>query len=174
MNVRIGTLAALMAAAALGAGCGSSSGASTSGGAGAAHAATAAVQTANSSTVGTTVLVNRGMTLYTLSAEQGGRFICTMGSKIPGSSASCLSLWHPLTVAKDSTPTGAAHLGTITRPDNGATQVTWHGRPLYTFTGDKAPGDASGNGFKDVGVWKAATLGSSSSRSPTGGGGYGY
>jgi predicted lipoprotein with Yx(FWY)xxD motif len=71
-------------------------------------------------------------------------------------------------------PTGAAQLGTITRPDNGATQVTWHGHPLYTFTGDKAPGDTSGNGFKDVGVWKAATLGASSSSSSSGGGGYGY
>jgi predicted lipoprotein with Yx(FWY)xxD motif len=73
-------------------------------------------------------------------------------------------------------PTGAAQLGTITRPDNGTTQVTWHGSPLYTFSGDKAAGDASGNGFKDVGVWKAATLGSSSSSSSSsgGGGGYGY
>ena len=32
---------------------------------------------------------------------------------------------------------------------------------------DKAPSDASGNGFKDVGVWKAAALGSSSSSSST-------
>ena len=100
------------------------------------------------------------MTLYTLSAEHGGRFICTKSSTIPGGSASCLSLWIPLTVAKGSMPTGAAQLGTITRPDNGTTQVTWHGSPLYTFSGDKAAGDASGNGFKDVGVWKAATLGS--------------
>jgi len=95
------------------------------------------------------------------------------GVYIPGDNASCLSVWIPLTVAKGGMPTGASQLGTITRPDDGATQVTWQGRPLYTFTGDKAPGDASGNGFKDVGTWKAATLGSASSSSSTGGG-YGY
>ena len=139
------------------------------------RSANTTVQSANSSKLGASVLVNhKGMTLYTLSAERGGRFICTTSSMIPGGSASCLSLWHPLTVAKGSTPTGAAQLGTITRPDTGVTQVTWHGRPLYTFTGDKAPGDASGNGFKDVGVWKAAALGASSSSSSSGGGGYGY
>jgi predicted lipoprotein with Yx(FWY)xxD motif len=173
MNLRTGTLAGLVAAVALAAGCGSMSAAGTSGGGG--GSANTTVQSANNSKLGTSVLVNhKGMTLYTLSAERGGRFICTMSSMIPGGSASCLSLWRPLTVAKGSMPTGAAQLGTITRPDTGATQVTWHGRPLYTFTGDKAPGDASGNGFKDVGVWKAATLGAPSSSSSSGGGGYGY
>jgi predicted lipoprotein with Yx(FWY)xxD motif len=173
MNMRMGTLVVLVAAVALAAGCGSSSASGTNGGGGSANTT---VQSVNSSRLGTSVLVNhKGMTLYTLSAERGGRFICTASSMIPGGSASCLSLWHPLTVANGSMPTGASQLGIITRPDNGATQVTWHGRPLYTFTGDKAPGDASGNGFKDVGVWKAATLGaSSSSSSSSGGGGYGY
>ena len=166
MNMRTARLAALVAAVALAAGCGGGGSAS------------ATVRSAPSSQLGASVLVNgKGMTLYTLSAERGGRFICTTTSKIPGRSASCLSLWRPLTVAKGSTPTGASGLGTISRTDNGATQVTWHGRPLYTFTGDKAPGDASGNGFKDVGIWKAATLGASSSTSSGGGGGgggYGY
>jgi predicted lipoprotein with Yx(FWY)xxD motif len=176
MNMRMGTLAGLVAALALAAGCGSMSSSNTSGGAGGAGgSANTTVQSVNSSKLGTNVLVDhKGMTLYTLSAEVGGRFICTTTAKIPGGSASCLTLWHPLTVAKGSMPSGASQLGTITRPDTSATQVTWHGRPLYTFTGDKAPGDASGNGFKDVGVWKAATLGASSSSSSSGGGGYGY
>ena len=175
MNMRTGTLAGLVAAVALAAGCGSMSASGTSGAGGGGGSANTTVQSANNSKLGTSVLVDhKGMTLYTLSAERGGRFICTMSSKIPGGSASCLSVWHPLTVAKGSMPTGAAQLATITRPDTGVTQVTWHGRPLYTFTRDKAPGDASGNGFKDVGVWKAATLGASSSSSTSGGGGYGY
>jgi predicted lipoprotein with Yx(FWY)xxD motif len=170
MNMRMGTLAGLVAAVALAAGCGSS--AANGGGGGSANTT---VRSAQSSQLGTSVLVNRrGMTLYTLSAERAGRLICTRSSTIPGGSASCLSMWLPLTVAKGSTPTGTARLGTITRSDNGATQVTWHGRPLYTFAGDKAPGDASGNGFKDVGVWQAATLASSPSSSSGGGGGYGY
>lgn len=173
MNTRRGRLAGLVAAVALAAGCGSSSSGGANAGGGPANAT---VRSAHSSQLGTSVLVNgRGMTLYTLSAEQGGRFICTTTSRIPGGNASCLSLWRPLTVAKGTTPTGASGLGTITRSDTGATQVTWEGRPLYTFTGDKAPGDASGNGFKDVGIWKAAALGASSSTSSGGGGGgYGY
>ena len=172
MRYRISILAGFAAAVVLAAGCGSTS-SSSSTGTGAAAAATT-VHTAHSSSLGADLLVNaKGMTLYTLSAERGGRLICTISSKIPGGSASCLSLWHPLTVAKGTTPTGAAQLGTITRPDNGVTQVTWHGRPLYTFTGDKAPGDASGNGFKDVGVWHPTALSGSVSGSGTAAGGYG-
>ena len=170
MKMRMSMLAGLVAAVALAAGCGSAATGTSGGG-----SANTTVQSTISAKLGTNVLVNhKGMTLYTLSAEQGGRFICTTSATIPGGSASCLSLWRPLTVAKGSTPTGAAHLGTISRPDTGATQVTWQGRPLYTFTGDKAPGDAAGNGFKDVGVWKAAALGSSPSSSTGGGGAYGY
>ena len=96
---------------ALAAGCGSMPAAGTSGGGGGGSANTT-VQSRNNSKLGTSVLVNhKGMTLYTLSAERGGSFICTASSMIPGGSASCLSLWHPLTVAKGSTPTGAAQPG---------------------------------------------------------------
>jgi predicted lipoprotein with Yx(FWY)xxD motif len=107
--------------------------------------------------LGKTVLVNRaGMTLYSLSAETKGRFICT---------GSCVSLWHPLVARSGQKPTGARSLGTIHRP-NGQTQVTYHGKPLYTFSGDKKPGDAKGEGFKDVGVWHAATAGRSTTKAP--------
>jgi predicted lipoprotein with Yx(FWY)xxD motif len=35
-------------------------------------------------------------------------------------------------------------LGTITRADDGTTQVTYNGLPLYFFIGDTAPGDSNG------------------------------
>ena len=41
-------------------------------------------------------------------------------------------------------------LGTITR-DDGTTQVTYNGWPLYYFAGDTAPGDTTGQGME--GVW---------------------
>jgi len=107
--------------------------------------------------LGKTVLVNRaGMTLYSLSAETRGRFICTSG---------CVSTWHPLLARHGQKPTGAHSLATIRRP-NGQTQVTYRGRPLYTFAGDNKPGDAKGEGFKDVGVWHAATVRASTNQTP--------
>jgi len=107
--------------------------------------------------LGRTVLVNRaGRTLYSLSAETNGRFICTGG---------CLSTWHPLLVHRGQKPTGAHGLSTIRR-SNGQIQVTYKGKPLYTFAGDAKAGDAKGEGFKDVGVWHAATVGSSARTTP--------
>ena len=70
------------------------------------------VRTANNPTLHRKVLVNRkGMTLYSMSVEQRGRFICT--------DSFCLSLWTPLVVAKGTVPTGASHLATVKRPDGG-------------------------------------------------------
>jgi predicted lipoprotein with Yx(FWY)xxD motif len=107
--------------------------------------------------LGKTVLVNRaGRTLYSLSAETDGRFICT---------GACVSLWHPLLVSGAHKPTGARSLSTVRRP-NGQTQVTYKGKPLYTFTGDHKRGDAKGEGFKDVGVWHAAAVGKTAASAP--------
>jgi predicted lipoprotein with Yx(FWY)xxD motif len=104
--------------------------------------------------LGKTVLTNNaGRTLYSLSVEKHGRFICTGG---------CLGTWKPLVVPAGTKPTGPATLGTVKRPD-GRTQVTYKGRPLYAFAGDKKPGEANGEGFKDVGTWHAAAIGSASS-----------
>ena len=116
------------------------------------------VRTASNPTLHRKVLVNRkGLTLYSLSVEHRGRFICT--------DASCLSLWTPLVVARGTVPTGALDLGTLRRPD-GRTQVSYRGRPVYTFTQDRKPGDVKGNGFKDVGVWRPASPGGSGSTVP--------
>jgi predicted lipoprotein with Yx(FWY)xxD motif len=105
---------------------------------------------ADTSALGETILTNtKGRTLYSLSAETKGNFICT---------ASCLSIWHPLVVKDGVKPTGPARLGTIERPD-GRTQVTFKGRPLYSFGGDTKAGQANGQGIKDVGTWRAASLG---------------
>jgi len=43
--------------------------------------------------------------------------------------------------------------GTITRTD-GTKQVTWNGHPLYTYVGDRGPGQAGGNNLNlNGGVW---------------------
>jgi predicted lipoprotein with Yx(FWY)xxD motif len=92
----------------------------------------------------------KGRTLYSLSAERGGKFICTEMS-------GCTSIWHPLTVAAGVVPKGPVKLGTIHRPE-GQVQVTYRGLPLYTFASDKKPGQVKGEGLKDVGTWHAALV----------------
>ncbi len=124
------------------------------------------VSTAKNGSLGKTVLVNlQGRTLYSLSVERKGKFICT--------DKTCLSFWHPLVVKAGVTPTGAKSLATVRRPD-GRRQVTYRGGPLYTFSGDHRRGDAKGEGFKDVGVWHAAAFGASAPppATTTTGGGY--
>jgi predicted lipoprotein with Yx(FWY)xxD motif len=174
MRIHIGVrgiAAAMVATVVLAAACGGSS-SSGSGHATATGQGSGPIQTAQNSSLGTSVLVNQsGMTLYSLSAEKNGRFICT--------NSACLKLWHPVIA-----PSGGlqgdpvSSLGTIQRPGGGPMQVTYRGLPLYTFADDHKPGSVAGNGFKDVGTWLAATTSQASATAPastsSGGGGYGY
>lgn len=133
----------------------------------------AVVKTASNS-LGTILVNSQGMTLYHLSGEVNGKFICT--------SSACVGIWHPLIAPSSGTPSGVGSLGTVKRPE-GMMQVTYKGTPLYTFTGDKQAGETNGQGIKDVGVWSAVTTGSSSAAATStgsssepekSGGGYGY
>jgi predicted lipoprotein with Yx(FWY)xxD motif len=95
------------------------------------------------------VLTNtKGLTLYTLSGETKGKFICT--------TSECLKAWPPLLVKPGTTPKGPVKLGTVKNPE-GKTQVTYKGMPIYTFEGDSKKGEANGEGLRDVGVWHAVT-----------------
>jgi len=140
------------------------------------------VKTAMNSKLGATVLVDaQGLTLYRLSGEQNGKFICT--------SAACVQVWHPLTLHGAGKPAGTvASLGTVKRPD-GAEQVTYKGMPLYTFAQDMSAGQANGQGVKDVGTWNAIATNAGTAVAPApaptpapspapassgGGGSYGY
>jgi predicted lipoprotein with Yx(FWY)xxD motif len=106
------------------------------------------VGTARNAHLHRTVLVTaHGRTLYSLSAEAHGRFICT---------GSCVSTWKPLLVPGGAKLTGPKGLKVVKRPD-GRRQAAYRGRPLYTFSGDAQKGDANGEGFRDVGVWHAAS-----------------
>jgi predicted lipoprotein with Yx(FWY)xxD motif len=109
------------------------------------------VKSARNSSLGETILVDQqGMTLYHLSGEHSGNFICASGS--------CEAIWRPLTVHPGSSPTGTVSaLGIATRPD-GSEQVTYEGMPLYTFVKDRSPGQANGDGIKDVGTWSVISV----------------
>jgi predicted lipoprotein with Yx(FWY)xxD motif len=142
------------------------------------------VKTASNS-LGTILVNSQGMTLYHLSGEVNGKFICT--------SSACLGVWHPLIASSTSAPSSeVSSLATVKRPE-GTVQVTYKGTPLYTFTGDQQSGETKGQGIKDVGTWSVVTTGSgsapaastsstpaaaapstSSSSESSSGGGYGY
>ena len=109
--------------------------------------ATLRVATAQNATLGKRILVTtKGRTLYSLSAETRGRFICT---------GACVSNWPPLILRGGARAVGVRGLGAIRRPD-GRRQVTYKGKPLYRFYLDAKKGDAKGEGFRDVGTWHAA------------------
>jgi predicted lipoprotein with Yx(FWY)xxD motif len=147
-------------------------------------AATAAAQTSGGLTVSTTqvsgvgtALVDpNGAVLYYLATEKPGSIMCT---------GSCAALWPPLVLPSGTTSASAGSgvtgkLGTIQRPDGG-TQVTYNGKPLYTFVSDKNPGDATGQGVQHFFVAVASGSGNSGGGNSGsgnskggGGGGYGY
>ena len=92
------------------------------------------------------VLANgHGLTLYYYTADKrgSGTSVCTGG---------CATAWPPL-AAPVKAPAGVhlpGPLGMITRP-GGVRQVTINGFPVYLYAGDKAPGQATGNGME--GTW---------------------
>jgi predicted lipoprotein with Yx(FWY)xxD motif len=110
--------------------------------------ASATVLTSSNATLGKTILVNSaGFTLYTFANDTAGTSACT---------GPCATVWPPLPPG-NGTPTGGAGvmgtLATITRSD-GTKQVTYNGKPLYTFQSDGSAGQATGNG---VNSFSAAT-----------------
>jgi predicted lipoprotein with Yx(FWY)xxD motif len=115
--------------------------------AGASSTAPAATGTALKTTTigGTTVLTNaKGFTLYSFAPDT------PTASKCYGS---CAAYWPPVTGT-----TAAGHglpgtVTTITRTD-GSHQLTYNGHPLYTYIGDTAPGQATGNNLNlNGGLW---------------------
>ena len=125
------------------------------------------------------VLVDsQGMTLYWFAIDTPSKSNC---------SGQCATYWPPVKgpLTAGSGVTGT--LGTITRAD-GTKQATYMGHPLYTYIGDKSPGQATGNGKNlSGGLWWEMTV-SGSTPAPAavstasakatatsgGGGGYGY
>ncbi len=148
-----------IAASLLIAACGSGSSSNTTSSAANTQAAqtssspsSAVVVKSASNMLGTILINSQGMTLYHLSGEQNGKFICT--------SSACVGIWHPLIVPSSGAPSGeVGSLGTVKRPD-GTVQVTYKGAPLYTFTGDHQSGETKGQGIKDVGTWSVVTTSS--------------
>lgn len=91
------------------------------------------------------ILVDRNnMTLYVFLKDKDG---------VPACYGACAALWPPLAYTAGDNLTGLpGALGTVNRTD-GIEQITYNGMPLYLYTKDKAPGDATGQGFNRL--WSA-------------------
>ncbi len=149
----LGTMAALsLAVAACGGGSSSTPSpttASNQSGSSTTTASNAAVRAADVAKVGKVLTDPKGMTLYIRKSDPAGGSSCT---------GTCATTWPPLSsaVANPVKPDGlTGDLGTFTR-DDGTKQITYNGQALYDFSGDKAPGDANGQGIG--GVWFAASV----------------
>lgn len=110
-----------------------------------APAGDATVVVASADAVGDYLTDADGNTLYVFLNDSPGMTSCF---------DSCLQTWPPLTVDAGATPTAGdgitGELGTIERSDDGSSQVTLDGWPLYYFAGDAAPGDTNGEGVGNV------------------------
>lgn len=96
------------------------------------------------SALGRILVDQRGRTLYLFAKDRNGKSTCY---------GACAAYWPALTTkGKPTAVTGArkALLGTTRRKD-GRLQVTYHGHPLYRFSGDTAAGQTSGEGLTDFG-----------------------
>lgn len=88
----------------------------------------------------------QGHTLYVFEKDERGDSYCN---------GACAAVWPPLETS--SAPTGSggvdtAALGTIKR-DDGETQVTYHGQPLYYYAGDAStPGKTKGQELEQFGA----------------------
>ena len=105
-----------------------------------AAAADVTLELANDAELGDFVAGADGMALYVFLPDEGDTSACN---------GECATNWPPLTgdVAAGEGITG--EIGSITR-DDGTTQVTLGGAPLYYFIGDEAAGDVHGQGLNDV------------------------
>lgn len=100
------------------------------------------VAVASNDELGDVLVDGSGMTLYLFTRDEGRESTCY---------GDCEANWPPLVV--DGDPTAAdgvsAELGTTERED-GSTQVTAAGHPLYRFAGDEEPGETNGQDLGDV------------------------
>jgi predicted lipoprotein with Yx(FWY)xxD motif len=133
----------------LAAGCGGKSSTSSksapataSSSASSAGGATVAV---SSSKLGSILVDGSGRTLYLFEKDKGTTSSCY---------GACATAWPPYATTgapQAGSGASAALLGTTTRT-GGATEVTYHGHPLYYYAADSKPGDTNGQGVKAFGA----------------------
>jgi predicted lipoprotein with Yx(FWY)xxD motif len=99
--------------------------------------------------LGSVLVDAHGRTLYLFEKDRNGSSSCY---------SACAGLWPPVTSATRAVAgagADAAKLGSADRSD-GTSIVTYGGHALYTYAGDRHPGDVSGQGLDQFGArWYA-------------------
>jgi predicted lipoprotein with Yx(FWY)xxD motif len=127
------------------AGCGNDSG--TGAAPGPVPTANGDAVSAQTTSLGSILVNGQGKTVYEFANDTGSSSTC---------SGACASVW-PAVPAPASLPASlpgvTGKLGTTTRAD-GSRQLTVAGHPVYTFSGDSAPGQTNGqNQVLNGGLW---------------------
>jgi predicted lipoprotein with Yx(FWY)xxD motif len=103
-------------------------------------------QTLNARQIGGVNLLtnSKGLTLYWFAPDSPNKSVCY---------GSCAAYWPPVAGNAAAGPGVTGTITTIKRTD-GTTQATYDGHPLYTYIGDSAPGQDSGNNINlNGGLW---------------------
>ena len=137
------TLLLLLAFAGIGAAAESATAASASG----AGAEATATVTVRSSDYGRIIFDGRGRALYAFTRDSRARSACY---------GACATAWPPYLVRgrlRAASGTSRALLGTTRRRD-GSLQLTYAGRPLYYYVGDREPGEVRCQNVSEFGgLW---------------------
>jgi predicted lipoprotein with Yx(FWY)xxD motif len=92
---------------------------------------------------------SKGLTVYWFAPDTSTKSACY---------GSCAAYWPPVTGSPSAGPGVTGKLGMITR-SGGAIQATYDGHPLYTYIGDSAPGQDSGNNLNlNGGLWHVVVV----------------
>lgn len=109
----------------------------------------AVLTVASAPKVGAVLVDAKGFTVYDFHKDKGTTSTCY---------GACAEVWPPVTTEgapKAGEGAASSKLGTTKRKD-GTVQVTYAGHPLYTYTVDKKPGEASGQDIDSFGAeWYA-------------------
>ena len=101
--------------------------------------------------LGQILVDSSGRTLYDFHKDEGTTSSCY---------GTCAAAWPPLLTEGEPHASNGAQAGLLgtTKRKDGSEQVTYSGHPLYTFSGDKGPGEANGNDVEAFGAeWYALT-----------------
>ena len=161
----LGTVSGLLLVGTIAAACGSGSGSgSPPAGGGGSSGVTVEAKTTS---LGMVLTNSKGFTLYRLNKDSMNHSNCD---------SACLQTWPPLLVTGGSPVAGSGVSGLGTINVAAGKQVTYHGMPLYTFTGDSSAGQTNGQNVTDQwGTWfvittQAAPAGGGSTTTTTTGG----